>query len=260
MFSVIFYRFNQWQFPSSVQQVIPSKSVSLKSQQQALLQQQPQHQPHNFQRNIRIGLNASCDAELQNILMNCPQTPPHQQVINNNNRCQSVPVPHNPRLLDYQPLTPQLNTLNSAVSPAHQFHAKRNLNSLFDEPLQPNQRLQNHDSLNIISTSQDRIVPTAVSNNVSNHNQHILVPQSRFPLIQQQTTGNSIGHHRKVETGGGIYGLGFALNDLSTPEEMGDILATGLEDIDGDDLIKSLQHPSSNWASDWSTSTLMNIS
>ena len=227
MIFLYIFRFGSWQATLSPQHC----------QQQNLQQQQQQQQ------NL-----SQCDDELQHIFMNGHQTPPGHRILNENNRCQSVPVPQNGnRVKVFQPLTPQqananvyINNNNINENMNQPSSAKRNLNLMFDKPTrqqfvspvgQKNNMLltRNQQNLSII----DRIVPNSAISQMQTLNKPKEAPSNDF------------------------YDL---LNDLSTPEEMGDI-PSGIEKLDGDDLINSLENTSNNWSNDWSTSTvpLMNI-
>ncbi|XP_066918867.1 transcription factor SPT20 homolog [Clytia hemisphaerica] len=189
------------------------------------------------------------DKELQNIFMNGgggaapqipPQTPPqHNQMINLNTRCQSVPVTHQQPINNqaYNPLTPQLHRMTTQQD--HTMNAKRNLNFMFETPRNPTQ-LQNERLLN-----NTQILPQN-----SNHD-HLVPSGNTLPGLQQQNGSNQ------------LYDLAFPLNDLSTPEELEDI--PSLDNIDSDDLIKSLNKTNGGdgnaWVNDWSNATMpvMNV-
>jgi len=192
------------------------------------------------------------DKELQNIFMNGsggaapqipPQTPPqHNQMINPNTRCQSVPVTHQQPINNqaYNPLTPQLHRMTTQQD--HTMNAKRNLNFMFETPRNPTQ-LQNERFLN----------NTQIPPQNSNHD-HLVPSGNTLPgqqLLQQQNGSNQ------------LYDLAFPLNDLSTPEELEDI--PSLDNIDSDDLIKSLDKTNGGdgnaWVNDWSNATMpvMNV-
>lgn len=172
-----------------------------------------------------------------------PQTPPqHNQMINPNTRCQSVPVTHQQPINNqaYNPLTPQLHRMTTQHD--HTMNAKRNLNFMFETPRNPTQ-LQNERILN-----NTQILPQN-----SNHD-HLVPSGNTLPgqqLLQQQNGSNQ------------LYDLAFPLNDLSTPEELEDI--PSLDNIDSDDLIKSLNKTNGGdgnaWVNDWSNATMpvMNV-
>ena len=270
MFIFLTFRFNNnnWQLPLSPQHGIQQKTQHLLPFQ--IAQQQNPHHVHRTSVPVNHSNMSPCDAELHNIFMNgAPQTPPNNRLINPNNRCQSVPVSQNATTGLFQPLTPQLHRHNSQEQ-QNTLNAKRNLNFMFDDvpTLIPFNSNGSNNNVNINhcpgvlnSEVNDRIVPT----NTNLDQRDILALQHHVPHPLHQGMFNHQQHHQHQQQQQhheqNIYDLGFQLNDLSTPEEMNDI-AGNLDNIDSDDLIKSLDKPvENNWVDDWSNATipLMNV-